>query len=73
MTATAQLPWTCPKHPQAQIRHSWNETQYVMNGYPAGQPIRGGHRYECAECGIELADEHTTPLRTLGLWKDGEA
>lgn len=51
------LPWTCPKHPQAQVRHSWAETRYAMNGYPVGRPIRTQHRYECAECGLELADE----------------
>jgi len=52
-----ELPWTCPKHPMAQVRHTWDEKQYVMNGYPAGQPLKLNHKYECADCGLELAAE----------------
>ena len=48
------LPWVCPEHPNAQIRHSWDQTHYVMNGYPVGTGIRSNQRYECAECGREL-------------------
>ena len=53
---TVKLPWVCPQHPSAQIRHTWDQTHYVMNGYPAGNGISGNHRYECAECGTQLAD-----------------
>lgn len=49
------LPWTCPQHPAAQIRHSWDQKHYVMNGYPAGSGFSSNHKYECAECGLELA------------------
>lgn len=51
------LPWRCPDHPDAMIRHSWDQTHYVLNGYPAGEGMRSNHRYECAECGRQLADE----------------
>lgn len=51
------LPWTCPDHPQAEIRHLWDQTHYVLNGYPAGQGIKSNHRYECAVCNRELAAE----------------
>lgn len=55
------LPWRCPQHPDAQIRHSWTRHQYVYgDGYP-----RGGHdsdhKYECAECGLELAPPRKEP------------
>ena len=50
-----ELPWICPNHPHAQIRHEWNRSQYIMNGYPAGRGIDTGHQYYCAECGRELA------------------
>ena len=51
-----ELPWVCPAHPDAQIRRSWDQTQYVMNGYPAGEPIKRNFKYECAECGLDLAE-----------------
>lgn len=57
----SNLPWTCPQHPEAQIRHSWDQTHYVMNGYPAGQGVRSNHRYECSECGTELAKPGEDP------------
>ena len=49
------LPWRCDEHPDAPIRHLWDESHYVMNGYPAGTGIVSNHRYECAICGKELA------------------
>lgn len=49
------LPWVCPDHPKAQIRHTWDRTQYYLNQYPAGTPMDSAHRYECAECGRQLA------------------
>lgn len=51
------LPWICPKHPKAQVRHTWDESHYILNGYPAGVGIKSAHRYECAECGTELSSE----------------
>jgi hypothetical protein len=50
-----ELPWTCLEHPQAQIRHLWDQSHYVLNGYPAGTGVQSNHRYECVECGRELA------------------
>ncbi len=49
------LPWVCPKHPNAQIRHSWDEKHHVLNGEPEGRGMRFNHRYECAECMTQLA------------------
>lgn len=49
------LPWVCPDHPSAQIRHSWDQSHYIMNGYPAGLGIKSNDKYECAVCGRELA------------------
>ena len=57
MMREVTLPWACPDHPQAQIRRSWDQTQYVMNGYPAGVPLKSNYKYECAECGRELAPD----------------
>lgn len=54
---TVCKPYVCPEHPAAQIRHSWDETQYIMNGYPAGRAIKINHTYQCAECGRELRSE----------------
>lgn len=50
------LPYICPEHPMAQIRHEWDQTHYVMNGYPAGTGISSNHRYYCATCGRELSE-----------------
>jgi len=52
-----ELPYVCPEHSRAQIRHSWDETHCVLNGLPAGMGIKGNHKYECAVCGRELAEE----------------
>jgi hypothetical protein len=56
----AELPWLCPDHPAAQIRHEWDQSHYVMNGYPAGEGVKSDHQYFCAECGRKLAAEETT-------------
>ena len=50
----AVLPWRCPRHPNAYVQHSWDEKHYVMNGYPVGLGSKSNHRFECAECGLEL-------------------
>lgn len=54
-SSTETLPYICQAHPAAQIRHSFDSMQYAMNGYPAGESLKSNHRYECAECGRELA------------------
>ncbi|MEK9722362.1 MAG: hypothetical protein VW405_02605 [Rhodospirillaceae bacterium] len=51
------LPWACPNHPYAQIRHTWLADHYVLNQVevsPGAFQTRE-HRYECAVCGRELA------------------
>lgn len=55
-----ELPYICPEHPDAQIKHTWDQTHYVMNGYPAGEGISSKHQYWCAKCGRELAAEQET-------------
>lgn len=50
-----EKPWVCPDHPDAKIRHLWDQTHTVLNGYPAGRGFSSNHKYECAECGLELA------------------
>lgn len=57
MNDTDNLPYICEAHPHAQIRKSWDETHYVMNGYPVGTGIKSNYKYECAECGRELRAE----------------
>lgn len=47
-------PSFCNDHPNAQIRHSWDET--FIGGGPGrlGAPVQGNDIYECAECGRRL-------------------
>ncbi len=50
-----QRPWQCPEHPDAKILHSWDNVRYVYaDGYPRGQGSEN-HKYECNDCGLELA------------------
>ena len=50
-----KLPWRCPKHPDAKILDSYDRTYYVFNGYPRGSGDDSNHKYECLDCGCELA------------------
>ena len=50
-------PYFCPDHPNAQIRHEWDQNHYVLNGYPAGLGWQTGHQYFCSVCGLELCSE----------------
>jgi hypothetical protein len=51
------LPWQCPEHPDAMIKHTWNRTQFVYaDGYPRGGSD-SNHQYWCNACGKELASE----------------
>ena len=58
-----ELPWRCPEHPDAQIRQSWDSTRYVMNGYPVGTGVKSNYRYECEECGKELASPKSADMK----------
>ena len=48
------LPWKCPDHPNGQIRESWDEKHYILNGHRAGRGVKSNYRWECADCGREL-------------------
>jgi len=50
------LPSHCERHPNAMIRHSWDEHHYILNGLPAGEGWKSNHTFECAECGRPLAE-----------------
>lgn len=53
-----KLPWVCPDHPNAKVLVSWDEKHSVMNGYPSGLGVRFNYKWECYECGRELAGKH---------------
>ena len=56
MSEEKKLPWRCPDHPQAQIKKSWDRTFFVYgDGYPRGSGLDSNFKYECSECGRELA------------------
>jgi len=57
---SAQLPYVCPDHPEAQIRHEWNRTRYTVRLTGAHWEGDDGHQYFCAVCGRELAPEKPT-------------
>lgn len=50
-----KLPWICEDHPEAQIKRTYDQKQYILNGYPAGVPLKLNIKYECCVCGRELA------------------
>ena len=54
---TKELPYICPEHPNAKVRHEWNHITYVWNGMPRGTGFDEGHQYFCVECNRELAAE----------------
>lgn len=47
------LPSVCPEHPKARIRHHYDQ-DFFSNGHRLGTPVERNHRYECAECGLQL-------------------
>ena len=49
-----KLPYICPEHPKAPVRHWWDE-DYFCHGRKVGKPIQRNHRYECAVCGRQLS------------------
>ena len=52
-----KLLWTCPDHPIAEIRHTWDRTPnfFKPNPWTGTEHLDRNHRYECSECGRELA------------------
>ena len=55
MPDTASLPYLCPAHPEAQIRHEWDRTRMVIHLTGVTRQYDHGHQYFCATCGRELA------------------
>lgn len=56
------LPYICPDHPKAKIRHEWMRTRSEANWGPNRPRVLIGHRdhdhrYLCSKCGRELAAE----------------
>jgi hypothetical protein len=40
---------------EGQVERSWMARQYIMNGYPAGQPVKEGpYSYSCAVCHLPM-------------------
>jgi len=49
-------PWRCPFHPNAQIKHTWDEDHYVLNGEVIKTTIpntKRNHLYQCEQCGFQ--------------------
>lgn len=60
------LPYLCPEHPTAQVRHSWDRTRTEVNWGPHRPRILlsktdRNHKYECAKCNRELAAAKEIP------------
>lgn len=53
-TALGKVVRCCADHPGSDIKHTWDQTHAVLNGLPAGDGVKGNHRYFCATCGKEL-------------------
>lgn len=63
------LPYLCPEHPEAQVRHEWDRTRAEVNWGPSRprntiSETDSNHRYFCNECDRELAlEEEVSVLR----------
>lgn len=53
----SNLPYICPEHPEAQIRHEWNRTRTTIRLTGAVNEYDHGHQFFCNACGRELAAE----------------
>ena len=56
-TTQAELPYICPDHPEAQIRHEWDRTRTTVQLTGASWEIDKGHQYFCHKCNRELRAE----------------
>lgn len=52
-----ELPYVCPEHPEAQIRHEWNRTRTTIRLTGAVNEYDHDHQYFCNVCGRELSAE----------------
>lgn len=57
MEENKTLPYICPEHPEAKIKHEWNHNTYVWGGIPRGAGFDSDHQYFCVECKRELRAE----------------
>ena len=57
ITDEQALPYICPDHPAAQVRHEWNRTRTHIHLTGAVNENDWGHQYFCNKCGRELAAE----------------
>jgi len=55
MADKEKLPYLCPQHPDAKIRHEWDESHYVLNGLPAGRGVKSNQCWTCSVCGRVLS------------------
>ena len=55
------LPYVCPQHPEALVRHEWNRTRSTVRLTGASWESDSDHRYYCHECGVELAPDAPPP------------
>jgi hypothetical protein len=61
------LPSICKKHPDAKIRHEWDQTHYVMNGYPSGLGTKSNSHYFCSECNLEVCSDEEFKIRMASI------
>lgn len=58
-----ELPWICPDHPTAQVRHEWNRTRCTAHltgaSWEYNEP--GSDQYFCEQCNRELAANEPKP------------
>jgi len=61
------LPYVCPDHPDALVRHEWLRTR-ARSPFPPYAFLWDedhDHRYFCSECGRELAPEEGDEKETV--------
>jgi len=58
----SDLPYICPDHPEAQVRHEWNRTRTTarLTGASWEYDEPSSHQYFCATCDRELSAERDT-------------
>lgn len=64
----SDLPSICKDHPNAEIRHEWDESYYILNGFRAGPADKTDHKYFCNECGRELCSPQEYQERMMAKW-----
>jgi len=49
-----KYPYRCKEHPDAKVRHTWDE-DYFRSGNKIGTPVIRNEKFECSVCGKRLA------------------